>query len=65
MTDWKKDIKTLAKDFCISQKVVNTVLKQAEANCLNRQLPSYYNGDMSEYLYDHAQRALKNIILYT
>lgn len=56
MPQWKKEIKKLAEDFCISQVKINRVLKSVEAKYSNKQVPPFYKGNQNAYLYDTAHR---------
>ena len=62
MPEWKKEIKQIANDFCISQIKVNRILKKVEKECSQANMPKFYNGDKDEFLYDRAQREIMNII---
>ena len=62
MPEWKIEIKILASDFFIPQVKVNRLLKRVEKECLQRKIPSYYNGNQDEFLYDNAQRELMKVI---
>ena len=62
MSEWKIEIKSLAKDFCVPQVKVNQMLKAIENNYKQREMPSYYKGNRDEYLYDTAQRELMTLV---
>ena len=63
MAEWKLEIKRLAEDFCVSQVVVNRVLKRVENMYKQRkkEIPSFYKGNQDEFLYDAARREIINI----
>lgn len=64
MASWKLKIKALADDFCISQVKVNKILKQVEIlyGQREREIPKYYKGNRSAFMYDKAQREIMNLI---
>lgn len=64
MAKWKIEIKTLAEDFCLSQVVVNRILKMIETTYgqREREIPKFYKGNLNDFLYDVAQREIKKII---
>lgn len=65
MTDWwKKEIRVLADDFCISLVIVNKILKRIENMYEQREseIPSFYKGNREEFLYDKAQREIMNLV---
>lgn len=62
MAEWKLSIKMLAEDFCLSQIKVNKILKQIEEKYAKSKIPEYYKGKRDEFLYDKAQREIKNLI---
>lgn len=62
MPEWKKEIKSLASDFCVSQVKVNQMLKSVEDRYKQKETPSYYKGNRDEYLYDTAQRELMTLL---
>ena len=62
MAGWKKAIKDLARDFCISQVTVNRILKRVENVYKEREIPSYYKGNRNAFFYDKAQREMMNLI---
>lgn len=59
---WEKDIKRLARDFGIEARRINLLIQRIEAKYGIITMPDYYNGNVSEYLYDCAQREFKRII---
>lgn len=65
MAEWKIEIKKLADDFCISQVIVNRILKQIEAmyKQREREIPNYYKGNQNDFLYDKAQKEIMNLVL--
>ena len=64
MADWKKEIRVLADDFCISLVIVNKILKRIESMYEQREseIPSFYKGNREEFLYDKAQREIMNLV---
>ena len=64
MAEWKLEIKRLADDFCISQVKVNKILKRIESmySQREREIPTHYKGNRDAFLYDKAQRELKNLM---
>ena len=63
MAEWKKEIRELAKGFCISKETIKLVIKTVERNCMERAMPSYYKGDRNEFLYDNARREIMRNVL--
>ena len=64
MAEWKLSIKKLADDFCLSQVKVNKILKNIESmyEQREREIPLFYKGNENEYLYDIAQREIRNLV---
>lgn len=62
MAEWKREIRELAKGFCIPRDVVIGVIKRVEKVNSKRVMPDYYKGNRNEFLYDNAYREIKNII---
>ena len=62
MAEWKKEIRRLAMDFCITRTETLKILKAVERAYGNKEVPSHYKGKRDEFLYDKAQREIKNLI---
>ena len=62
MAEWKKEIRRLAKDFCLSKLEIKRVFWKVEELYATKEMPSYYKGDRNEFLYDKAQREIVNKI---
>ena len=66
MTEWKSEIKKLARDFYISQAKVNEVLDNVESTYGQgkdkSEMPNFYKGNQEEFLYDKAQREIMNLV---
>lgn len=67
MAEWKKQIRTLSRDFCIADKTYKKIIGEAEflANEIKRgyvTIPAYYKGDRDKYLYDKAYQKLRPYI---
>ena len=66
MTEWKCEIKKLARDFYIPQAKVNEVLDNVESTYGQgkgkSKMPNFYNGNQDEFLYDKAQREIMNLV---
>lgn len=62
MAEWKKDIRELAKGFCVPKEVISEIIKRTEREHSKRDMPSFYRGNRNNFLYDNAQRAIRNII---
>lgn len=60
MANWKKEIRNLCRDFCISKEIYNKVIKQAENK---KKIPKFYNGNVDNYKYDTAYAHIKPYIL--
>ena len=64
MANWKKEIRILADDFCVSLVIVNKILKRIESMYEQREseIPNFYKGNREEFLYDKAQREIMNLV---
>ena len=62
MAEWKKEIRKLAKDFYISKTEIQRIFKKVEQMCSKREMPKYYGNNLSEFLYDNAQREVMKLI---
>lgn len=62
MAEWKREIRELAKGFCISREVVINVIKRVERENSKREMPDFYKGNRNDFLYDNAHREIKNLI---
>ena len=56
MAEWKKEIRRLAKDFCLSKYEIQRIFHRVEELYAQREMPSCYKGNRNEFLYDKAQR---------
>ena len=63
MAEWKREIRELAKGFCISKETIRSLIKRVEREHLEREMPSFYKGNRNNFLYDNAQREIMNIVL--
>lgn len=61
MAEWKKEIRTLCKDFCIPTEIYNKIIKETENN--KREVPYFYKGNQDAYNYDTAYAHIKPYIL--
>lgn len=62
MAEWKKEIRRLAKDFCLSKYEIQRIFWRVEELYAQRKTPSYYKGDRNEFLYDKAQSEIMSRI---
>lgn len=62
MAEWKKEIRRLAKDFCLSKYEIQRIFYRVEELYSQREMPSCYKGNRNEFLYDKAQREIMNIL---
>ena len=62
MAEWKKEIARLGFDFELSRYEILSILRETERKYNTREVPSYYNNDRSEYLYDKAQSKIMSKI---
>ena len=64
MAEWKKEIKELARGFCLSQVIVNRLIKRFENmyEQREREIPDFYKGNREEFLYDKVQSEIMNIV---
>lgn len=62
MAEWKKEIRRLAIDFYISREETLKIFKAVENTYGETEIPSFYNGNRNEFLYDKAQREIMNIV---
>lgn len=63
MAEWKRDIRELARGFCIPREVISSVIKRVERENSKREMPSFYKGNRNNFLYDNAQREIRDLIL--
>lgn len=63
MAEWKREVRELARGFCIPREIIANVIKRVEAECLKREVPSFYKGNRNSFLYDNAQRKIRDLIL--
>ena len=56
MAEWKKEIRRLAKDFCLSKGEIQRIFWRVEELYVQREIPSCYKGNRNDFLYDKAQR---------
>lgn len=62
MAEWKKEIRRLARDFCISRLEIQRIFYKVEEVYSKREVPPYYKGNKNEFLYDKAQREIMDRI---
>ena len=62
MAEWKKDIRRLAKDFCLSKYEIQRIFRVVEELYAQREMPLCYKGNRNEFLYDKAQREMMRIV---
>ena len=60
MAEWKKEIRRLAKDFCLSKHEIKRIFWKVEELYAQREMPSCYKGNRNEFLYDKAQSEIMN-----
>ena len=58
MAEWKKEIRELAKGFCISKETIKMVVKRVERENSEREMPNFYKGNRNNFLYDIARREI-------
>lgn len=58
MAEWKNQIRKLAMDFYITREEVLRVFRTVENKYGNITIPSFYNGNRNEFLYDKAQKEI-------
>lgn len=61
MANWKKEIRKLCRDFCLSKEIYNKIVKETENN--KKEPPQFYNGNTDDYKYDTAYAHIKPYIL--
>ena len=57
---WRVKIRKLCKEFCIPNMVTESIIMNTN-KCVNN-APEFYKGNENNYLYDVAQRYMKNYI---
>ena len=62
MAEWKKEIRRIAKDFCLSKCEIKRILSRVEELYAQKEMPLWYKGNRDEFLYDKAQREMMNLI---
>lgn len=55
MAEWKKDIARLGFDFLLNRYEILNILRTVEDKYSTSNIPSYYNNNRGEYMYDKAQ----------
>ena len=63
MAEWKKEIRELAKGFCVPKEIISQVIKRTEKEHSKREMPSFYKGNRNDFLYDNAKREIRSLIL--
>ena len=63
MAEWKRDIRELAKGFCIPKDVISQIIRKTEREHSRREMPAFYKGNRNNFLYDNAQREIRDLIL--
>ena len=63
MAEWKREIRELAKGFCIPRETIKSVIKKVENKSSEREMPSFYKGNRNNFLYDNARREIMSIVL--
>lgn len=58
MAEWKKEIRELAKGFCIPKETIKLVVKRVEREHSEREMPTFYKGNRNNFLYDIARREI-------
>ena len=43
MAEWKREIRKLCRDFCLSKEIYNKIIKETENN--KREIPYFYKGN--------------------
>jgi hypothetical protein len=62
MAEWKKEIRRIAKEFCLSKYQIQRIFAKVENMYAQREMPSCYKGNRNEFLYDKAQREMMDIL---
>ena len=60
---WKKDFKTLCKDFCVPITTYKNLVDQTEEKYKNAVTPQFYRGNREAFLYDRAQADLRDLLI--
>lgn len=60
MAEWKKEIRKLCKDFCLSKEIYNKIIRETENN--KREMPGFYKNE-NDYKYDTAYAQIKPYLL--
>lgn len=55
MAQWKKQAARIGLDFRLNRREILAILRATEKKYKDARMPSYYNGDREEYLYDKAR----------
>lgn len=63
MAEWKREIRELAKGFCVPKEIISQVIKRTEKEHSCREMPTFYKGNRNNFLYDNAQREIMEIVL--
>lgn len=63
MAEWKREIRELAKGFCVPKEIISQVIKKTEKEHSKREMPSFYNGNRNDFLYDNARREIRSLII--
>lgn len=63
MAEWKREIRELAKGFCVPKEVISQVIKKTEKEHSKREMPAFYNGNRNDFLYDNARREIRSLII--
>lgn len=63
MAEWKREIRELAKGFCIPKETIKQIVHNTEKNNKEREMPDFYKGNRNDFLYDCAQREIRKLIL--
>lgn len=61
MSEWKKQIRKICRDFYLPKETYNKIVKETEKN--KREMPRFYNGDKDKYMYDVAYSQAKSYIM--
>ena len=62
MAEWKKDLRRVAKEFCLSKYEIQRIYRRVEELYGQKEMPSFYKGNRNEFLYDKAHMEMMSRI---
>ena len=62
MAEWKKEIRRVAKELCLSKYQIQRIFAKVENMYAQREIPSWYKGNQDEFLYDKAQSEMMSVL---